>query len=58
MSSKVIEMRGRIYKIIAVSLIVFDVIVNFFPVASYYFGTYVHIQYKGNILNGSTLDLD
>ncbi len=49
-------MRGRLYRIIAVSLIAFGVLVNFLPVTSYYFGTYVHIPYKGNIRNGSTLD--
>ncbi len=34
-------------KKLAILLIVFGILVNFIPVASYYLGTYVHVTSKG-----------
>ncbi|ASJ03027.1 hypothetical protein A3L09_07035 [Thermococcus profundus] len=49
-------MRGRAYKTVALLLIIFGILVNFVPAASYYFGTYSHVPHKGVITNGSSLD--
>ncbi len=43
-------------KKLAILLIVFGILVNFIPVASYYLGTYVHVTSRGALRKGSTFE--